>query len=170
MTEETQTFVTGKWTCSTNEEHFDCSESFDTEAEAIEYGKHYCEEMGIEDGDLYYTGQIDAVTVEEMVNGAPDSDRVIESIDMFLYDNLGEVAEGGLSVPAAAQADLDERLRTCVKDWIIAHSLVPNWCHIERLKSHVFHQCDVVDETQGGPSSTARCARVMGHEGEHDFP
>jgi hypothetical protein len=170
LEKERTRLTTGKWTCSTNEENFDCHEMLDAEAEAIEYGKIFCEEMGVEDGELYYTGQIKAITADEMAAGSPGAERIVESIEEHLYDVLGDISEGGLSVKPDAIDDLDERIQACVERWIVDHDLVPNWCHIEHTKSHVFHQCDMVDESQGGPSSTARCTRHAGHDGEHDFP
>lgn len=163
--------VSGKWTCSTDEENFDCSEQLDTEADAIEYGKTHCEEMGVEDGALYHTGQILAVDADDLAAGATDAERVLEDIEQHLYDNIGgDHVEAGIGATPAQVVDLDVRLRACVKAWVLAHDLVPDWCRIENSNSHIFHQCAEVDSMKFDPANHPRCIRVLGHEGEHEFP
>lgn len=162
---------TGKWTCSTDEENFNCSEHFDTEAEAIEYGKVLSEENGLEDGELYWTGRIAAVTADEMAEGATDGGSIVEHIESYLYDNLGgDITEDGIGATDAQLEDLTKRIQGVTRQWIVDHDLVPNWCRIEKSRSHLFAQCDEVDSTRFDPANHPRCIRYDGHDGEHDFP
>ena len=161
----------GKWTCSTNEELWNCHEELDTEAEALDYAKFiFCEEQNLEDGNMFWVGQIEEASLADMAGAAAEADRVIERMDEWLYDNIGEASEDTLEATPAQTEDLDKRLTATILAWLREHDIRPRCYAIGKMTSHIFHQCEAVDESQGGPSSTARCVRHEEHEGEHDFP
>lgn len=161
----------GKWTASTDEENWNGSATFDTLEEAIDYGKFWlAEEYGLEDGALFYTGTIDPVTAEDLADHAFNTDRIIEDMEEGLCEMVGELAEDHPMGPKDADAaELEERLKCTLVEWMKEKNAVPKVCRINNDRSHVWHRCEDVDETQGGPSSTARCRRHQGHEGDHDF-
>jgi hypothetical protein len=160
---------TGQWVASTDEENFNGHEGYDTEAEAIEYGKLLCEENGVEDGQLYWTGIVSRLTAEEMAEGIYGS-NLIEAIELHLYDNYGgDHTEDGIGASADDEKDLEHRVRHTVIQWAHERETVPVWYGLEMMKSHVFHLCEEVDSSMADPNNHPRCVRYKGHDGGHEY-
>jgi hypothetical protein len=158
----------GKWTCSTSEEHFDCSEVFDTEAEAIEYGAGFASEMGIEDGMLYWTGQISIMRSSELAR-VFDATRTVETMEEYIYDNCGDEVSYEIRPSTEQDTDLEARVRPVIARWLDDHGLTPSCAHINKVRSHVFHLCPEVDSTRFDPANHPRCTRETGHDGDHEW-
>ena len=154
----------GKWCASTDEEHWSDGEEFDTREAALAYAiECLAVENNIEDGDRVYTGQIRAVDLDSLAASGTQAWSVIESMECWMHDNVGDELDYEMSVSKEAEADLDARLDATVRQWMDAHDIKPNCWHIDGVKSEVWKQCAeaVADE---------RCMLHLGHEGAHDFP
>jgi hypothetical protein len=159
----------GKWTCSSNEEHWDCYEDFDTREEAEvyalgEFGSGY----GLEDGATVWVGQIKAITPADLASHGADAESVIESLDERLYELVGDAGDFQLDAPSAAKDDLDARLEATIRDWMNAHGIEPGCWTIEHAKSHTWHQCEAKHDEHDNPRG--RCVRHLDHQGEHEWP
>lgn len=162
----------GKFTGSTHEENWNGSseETFDTRAEALGYANELAADLGVEDGSqCVFTGVVRSLTADELAAYAGGADSVVDDIDEFICENFDEEVCGGINSTTEQRDDLRAMLHGTIAAWLVKHDLVPNVCHIEKVQSEVWHQCGTVNERNGGPSSTDRCARHDGHSGEHEF-
>jgi len=153
----------GKWTVSDNEERWECGETFDTRDEAISYGLNvYASEQGLEDGRRIWVGQVSAITADTLV-GTISADSLIETMDLHLYDLIGDVSDDGIDAPLEAVHDLDEQLERVLRNWLKTHDLVPDMCQLEHITDHVYYACESADADGRG------CTKAQGHGGDHDF-
>lgn len=155
----------GKWTCSTDEDVWNCGEEFDTPEEALEYAQHVLgPDCNLEDGAHVYVGVQRQVELDELARRATDASTAIESMALWLCDNFGdEVSENALDVSKEAETDLDLRLEMTVRQWMSDHGIKPSVCHIDRVQSHVWRQCPQADPD-------GQCVLHADHEGEHEWP
>lgn len=161
-------WIKGKWSCSTNEEVWDCFEQFDTEEEAIQHGITHCEEMGEEFDTLYWTGRIDPLDAETLGKAGVSAAHIVEEMDSWMFDNLGEVSEGNEVEATKEQlAELDQLLAQVTCAWLTKHKLVPVLCSLDATRSHIYKRCEVHDFSVGPEGS--RCTRGDGHDGAHDY-
>lgn len=161
----------GKWTASTREERWDSSEEFDTREEALEYAKHYlANEMDLEDGASFFTGQVHAITPDELAAHGADAWRVVENLSERLYELLGDELcdQIKFTVTPEQETDLDARLAVTIRDWMIAHGLAPKAFTIEHVETHSFEQCEGFQKDETDPAD--RCVLHTGHDGDHEYP
>lgn len=166
-----RTWTDGKYACSTHEERWNCHEMFDTREAALAYAiSEHAIDCGIEDGALVFTGQVKDLTAHRIACAVTDPDRVLDDMDEALYDLFGDMDdETRIEATADQRADLAALLQVTLTQWLTKHDLVPDRCTLEYVQSEVWHQCDHVNERNGGPSSTDRCVRHAGHDGDHEF-
>src|SRR4051812_4462488 len=101
----------GKWTCSTHEENWDCSEEFNTKEEALAYAlSEHAPQQGIDDGASIWVGRISATTMEEVAEGTISGDDILDRMACWLYDNVGEDFTDSLDATKEQQDDLERRL------------------------------------------------------------
>ena len=139
----------GKWTCSTNDEHWTTSEEFDTREQALTYAQQFAVDNDVEPGAWIYVGQIVKITQDDLAKESVDAWRVIDEIEQWLYDNVGSETAIDLHVQKAAEQDLDARLRACVKQWLVDHKIEALCWRIEHVTSVVVDASAVLC-TQGG--------------------
>lgn len=92
-----------KWAAGDNDEWF-TSELLDSREEAIQYVK---DEF---DGDGYI-GRADEITIQGLVDGAVHIDSLIESIEEYAYEEIGEASDDLLVLSPAKKKALEEQLR-----------------------------------------------------------
>ena len=165
----------GKWTCSTNDERWDCGEEFDTREDALAFAiSELAPDYGIEDGGSVFVGQINKVTIDNIAAGIFDADSVIDQMACWLYDNVGEDFVDDIKVSKEQSEDLEERLAATVREWATANGIEPTCFTLENVERHTWEQCDETREVDTDPSSepphTERCLRHSEHEGAHEWP
>jgi hypothetical protein len=114
----------GKFVTSSDEEHFDCSEFFDTKEGAISYGRQE---------DHRFVGVID---VPNPINGV-DEDALLEQItsdDCYAGDHWEGFLRSG-EVSDDEFVDLRKRLQYALENWLEAHSLWPGRCNVINIES-----------------------------------
>lgn len=159
----------GKWTCSTNEEEWNCTEEFDTREDALAYAvSEFCPDHGVEDGGSFWVGQIGEVDIESMSEAACDAWSAIDQMSQWLHDNVGDFAQDELDVSKEAEQDLDERLAKTVREWMDAHSIKPSCFTIDRMERHTWEQCEAKHDEHDNPRG--RCVHHIEHQGEHEWP
>jgi plasmid maintenance system antidote protein VapI len=158
----------GKWSASTSDEHWTSSEMLDTREEAIEYAKfHLAEEENVCDGDRLFTGQVNPVTPEQMVEGI-DAFRVIEDLAERVLELVGDEVYGGLTVTKEQETELELDLKEAVMRWLRRYKLVPKVYSLDHVQSFAFKQCPTTT-TVPDDDALHRCTRHAGHPGDHDF-
>jgi len=166
----------GKWTCSTNEEHWNCSEEFDTRDEALAYAiSEFAPDYGLDDGDSFWIGQIAAVTIGEIAESILDSDGVLDQMACWLHDNVGPDFVDDIDVTNEQADDLEKRLHATVREWAAGHGIKPRCFTLNHIERHTWEQCK---ETRAvTPDASAeesphieRCLRQIEHEGSCDWP
>jgi hypothetical protein len=166
----------GKWTCSTNEEHWSSGEYFDTREEALAYGMSaFAAEHGIRDGGNVWIGQVKEITPADLAGQGADAWRVIENLDEALFELVGDECDHELDVSKEAEADLDARLEAAIRDWMIAHDIKPKSWTLEHVERHVWKQCDVLRAVPHAAHPdcddvSERCVLHDEHEGECEWP
>jgi hypothetical protein len=163
----------GKWTCSTDEEHWNCDQEFDTKEEALAYAmSEHAPDMGVEDGQRIYVGQVETIKLDALADSACDADRAIDNMQEWLYENAGEGAEDSLKIITKdAEADLDVRLTNTVLEWMKAYGIKPNYFLIGYVESHVWEQCKETDPTQSVEElRKQRCVLPIEHDGDCEWP
>ncbi len=159
--EDSWTQQAGKWACSTNEEHFQCSEVFDTREDAIAYALDVLAyEYDVDDGGRVYTGMIRPLMPSDV---APfDGDDVIERASERLYDHVNDDVCNGIDASPGDTAELERRLNQVFVDWMIETKSMPKVCAIEAMQSHVYFRCTAERDGE-------TCSRHKEHDGDHDF-
>lgn len=133
----------GKWTCSTNEERWNCGEEFDTRDEAFAYAESaHAPEYGVDDGGSFWVGQIKAVTIDEIAAGILDSDSILDQMACWLHDNVGEDFVDDLVVTKPQGDDLETRLAAAVSEWAKAHGIAPTCFTLEHIERHTWERCN----------------------------
>ncbi|HEY6037094.1 MAG TPA: hypothetical protein VIV58_22600 [Kofleriaceae bacterium] len=163
----------GKWTCSTQEEHWDCTEEFNTRDEALAYAvSEHVPEMGLDHGDNLWVGQIQAVTLEPIVESLFDAESIEDRIACWLYDNVGEDFADDIAITKAQGEDLERRLAETFRAWATEHKVAPTCFTLARVEHHRWQQCDkarpVSDDDVGITSE--RCLLHAEHDGAHQWP
>lgn len=126
------TFPThGKWTASTSEEAWDGLHEFDTRDEAIAFA---ISELG---GTRVYVGQVHEITAEQMANAAVDAETVLERVDEWLYEQVGDECNNTLTHTKEQRDDLDRRLKAEVRIWMKANMIAAPCWRIDHVTSHV---------------------------------
>lgn len=118
----------GKWMVNTNL-HSDIwrGEEFDTKEQAIEEGRKQAIE---EELNKFEIGE-----VEPAFNFGIDVDRVIEDIQVIMYDDIGEVAEDYLDdVSKEHLLELEEKLNEVFFKWQKEHGYEPTFCKIINIE------------------------------------
>lgn len=119
---------TGKWTISQDEEYWLYSEKFDSKEKAIEFGK---EEFCHED---FYVGQIYNIEFDGKDLYDP-SERIIEELDIELYEEIGEVSEYWRDeITREQELDLNKMINEAVLKWIEKNKLQPNCFKIDDVE------------------------------------
>lgn len=125
----------GKWIASHHEERWTDREEFDTRDEAIAYA--LSELAPGYDVDRVYTGQIDQITPDEIARaGLGNVETIIENVDEWLYETIGDEVEYNLPSTRTQDDDLMERLRAAFVEWMRVYSIAPCCYRIEHVKSH----------------------------------
>lgn len=106
----------GKWMVSSNEEHWDDGERFDTKEAAIDYARGgYAEDYGIEPGGRVYVGQIERVEFDDLAAAAIDFDSMWDSMSCWIHDNVGpDFADDNPTFPAGAGEIIEQRVRAAL--------------------------------------------------------
>lgn len=167
----------GKWTCSTHEEQWDCTEEFDTKEDAIAYAiSEHAPSYGIEDGCSIFIGRIHKIEVSELARQAISGARIVEDLEEALWEHCGEAADDGLDVPNGASDDLEKRVIAAIETWAAEHSIAPTCYTLEQIERHTWRQCDLLRAVPNAACGSCcddvsvRCLLHEGHEGEHNFP
>lgn len=160
----------GKWTCSTDEEHWDCSEEFETRDEALAYVMNtHAPDYNVEDGCSVYIGQIKMPKVEDMASGSARADMVIDSMMEWLYENVGEFAQDSIEYSKVQETDLQARLDATVVDWLRANAIKLDCYLVDPVERHTWRQCEE-KRTEPLDEPPGRCVLHVEHEGEHEWP
>lgn len=118
----------GKWTVSTNEEHWGCADEFDTEEEAI-LAAPEC--LAIPPGVTFYVGQKRPPDIPEI-----DADTVIDNI--LCYDDFSlEVAEDAFYCSKEVRSELTSELTRVFLNWVKKHGLEPEFFLVDCVSEHV---------------------------------
>lgn len=118
----------GKWMVNTNL-YSDIwrGEEFDTKEQAIEEGRKQAIE---EELNKFEIGE-----VEPAFNFGIDVDRVIEDIQVIMYDDIGEVAEDYLNdVSKEHLLELEEKLNEVFFKWQKEHGYEPTFYKIINIE------------------------------------
>ncbi len=119
---------TGKWTISQYEEYWSYSEEFDSKEDAIKFGK---EEYPHED---FYIGQVYGLKFDRKDLYDP-SERIIEELDIELYEEIGEVSEYWRDgITREQELDLNKMINETVLKWIEKNKLQPNCFKINDIE------------------------------------
>lgn len=133
----------GKWTASTAEEAWNGSEEFDTREEAIAYA---VSELG-QPGQRVYVGQIHEITNAELAESVFDGDRILEDIDQYLYDQVGDEVTNEMPPTTREQlADLEARLAATLAKWLDDNGMkAPCW-RIDHVTRHDVPEADAKEQ------------------------
>lgn len=162
----------GKWTCSTDEEHWNCDEEFDTEEEALSYlMSEHAPSYGVDDGHFVYVGQIKAIRNEDLAEYAtPDTDRILDDMSEYLFENVGPDFAENIEASKEQLADLETRLKDTILKWMEDHSIKPTCYTLDHVKSHAWAQCKAQRSEDPETNTAERCVREIEHEGACEFP
>ncbi len=121
--------IDGKWTCSTDEENWSsCFEEFDTKQEALDYAQEFAQNEGVEPGLTVYVGQVRKITTAHLAENAASAEVVVENIDEWLYENVGEEIPNQIECTPEQTEDLQRRLNATVEQWLNDNSIeAPCW-------------------------------------------
>lgn len=167
-TQEQHHWVDGKWSCSTDEEVWDCYEQFDTAEQARQYAiDAHCDEQGQEFDTPFYVGRISTVKSAALAHGGVDATRILERMDEWLYDNVGEAAEDtGISATPAQIEQLQQLLEQVTTAWLETNKVAPTVCSFESVHEHRYERCTYSNGL--GPDGGWQCTLGLGHSGDHE--
>lgn len=150
----------GKWMCITDEEHWSSNEEFDSREEALAYATtELVLEDGLEVGDHVYTGQVREITAEEIAVAGERAWNVVENLQQWLYDNVGEDYEDALDVSKADEDELQVRLNATILGWLKDRDIKPSCYRIEHVESHMIETLPPIDPDDAVADEATACGQ-----------
>lgn len=149
------------WMYSDNEESWSSNVQCATREEAIaEAIQAFSQGDGgdLVPGGRFFTGITDPTTVESLSESRDWGEDIVENIDAWLYDNIGEPAEEGLDATKEMTDELHNDVEKVVRAWIIKHGLTPKCWLMEEVQKHFVDACDCTTRTpeaKGNPTCSA---------------
>lgn len=142
------------WVWSDNEEAWNMPARFWSREEAIgEVNGNAAASAGMEPGQKFWTARAVPITAAIAAEGVPDTARILEYIDDYLYDNYGLEDGVGTATPEA-QLQLDEEIQALVARWLHRVDAVPSWYRVEDVQSHVFEPTESTSEPEATSEPT----------------
>lgn len=128
----------GEWTCSTDEEHWSCFESFPTREEALEYAlKVFAPEQNHE-GHTVWTGQVKMVTAREVVQDVISAEQIEDDLGEWFYEHVGEDAADDIRLSPNQKDDLEALLVETLATWLVANNKAPTCFTLQHVKEHPY--------------------------------
>jgi hypothetical protein len=140
------------WWYSANEEHWPGGPGYATRADAITAAE---DELGLEDGQRYYTARAFPLTPEWVASQTAICLDVANTINEYV---LGEVGfDDGIDVTKPMIDDIRGVMSAAIAGWLRYHDLTPKWSRLEDLESHVYDAPESVPFTATACHIGFRC-------------
>ena len=130
----------GKWLASSNEEHWDCGEEFDTKDEAAVYAVgEFAKDYGVEPGRRVWIGRVESLDKPlDLAASMFDLDDALDKLGEALFEQCGEAAED--AVPTLSKReyeDFETHVRVAIATWLRANDKHVECFAIEHVESLV---------------------------------
>lgn len=123
---------------SSNEEHWNSYEEFDSYEEAVEFALNdFAADYGIEPGRHVYVGQVREITNEMIASRVCSAEQVLEDVGEYLYELVGDEVTHPFDTNVAQRVDLDFHLEQAFLEWARKHRLQAGCFTLDHVSSHV---------------------------------
>jgi len=130
----------GKWLVSSNEEHWDCGEEFDTKDEAAVYAVgEFAKDYGVEPGRRVWIGCVESLDKPlDLAASMFDLDDALEKLGEALWEQCGEAAEdAGPKFSKRECEEFEANVRAYIASWLIVHDKHVECFTLEKVESLV---------------------------------